>query len=213
MTTEEYSKQFSEDDAPGWLAMDAALEKIYTTQEPRHFGSVIKYMMGGPDPLDGTSIYDSHEQTFHRHVVSYGMSELYYAPESAGKEFSNWGFEFTMRIKSVEGEADPKWVIGLMNNLARYVFQSGNWFEDYHYIPANGPIKLESKTDKVGILFITDPQLGTIETPHGKVTFLQLIGITEAQLERLKSSPEEAPLLIEELRISNPLFITDLEEI
>ena len=212
MTSEEYSKQFNEEDAPGWLAIDAAIEKIYPGQEPRHYASVIKYMIGGPDPLDGTSVYDSQQQTFHRHIVSYGMSELYFAPEKSDKEFSNWGFEFTMRIKSTEGEEDPKWVIGLMNNLARYVFQSGNWFEDYHYIPANGPIRLESKTDKVGVLFITDPELGTIATPHGQVTFLQLVGITEAQLERLKQSPEQAVLLIEEMRINKPLLITDLEE-
>lgn len=213
MTSEEYIKQFSEDEAPGWLAMDKATEDLYGDQEPRHYASVIKYILGGPDPLDGTSVYDSQKQTFHRHIVSYGMSELYYAPDKADKEFSNWGFEFTMRIKSKEGDEDPKWVVGLMNNLARYVFQSGNWFEDYHYIPANGPIKLESTTDKVGILFISDPELGNIDTPHGKVTFLQLIGITEQELERLKKSPEEGPLLIEEIRINNPLFITDLNEV
>lgn len=212
MTTEEYSKKFTEEEAPGWLAMDAAIDTLYPGHEPRHFASVIKYMLGGPDPLDGTSVYDSHEQTFHRHIISYGMSELYYAPESVGKEFSNWGFEFTMRVKSREGEDDPKWVIGLMNNLARYVFQSGNWFDEYHYIPANGPIRLDYKTDKVGILFVADPQLGSIETPHGKVTFLQMIGITEDQLTRLKSSPEQAEILVEEMRVNNPLFITDLDE-
>ncbi|HSY61507.1 MAG TPA: suppressor of fused domain protein [Cytophaga sp.] len=212
MTSEEYIKQFSEDEAPGWLAMDVSLEKLYPAQEPRHYASVIKYMMGGADPLDGTSIYDSQQQAFHRHIVSYGMSELYYAPDKSDKEFSNWGFEFTMRVKDKEGNEDPQWVIGLMNNLARYVFQSGNWFEDHHYIPANGPIKLNSSTDKVGILFISDPELGTIDTPHGKLTFLQMIGITEAQLERLKQHPEEGPLMIEEFRVNNPLFITDLNE-
>ena len=210
MTSEEYSKQFTEDDTPGWEAIDAAIEKIYPGQEPRHYASVMKYMIGGPDPIDGTSIYDSTQQTFHRHIISYGMSELYYAPEQAEKEFSKWGFEFTMRIKSAEGEDEPRWVIGLMNNLARYVFDTGNWFEEYHYIPANGPIKLESKTDKVGILFITDPELGTIATPHGQLTFLQLIGITEEQLERLKKSPEQGELLVEEIRVVNPLFITEL---
>lgn len=210
MSAEEYTKQFNEEEAPGWLAIDSAIENIYPAQEPRHFGSVIKYMIGGPDPLDGASIYDSEEQTYHRHIISYGMSELYYAPEQVGKDFSKWGFEFTMRIKSNKGDDDPKWVIGLMNNLARYVFDSGNWFEDYHYIPTNSPIKLESKTDKVGILFITDPELGIITTPHGQVTFLQMVGITEAQLERLKQSPEQAEILVEKLRVNNPLLITEL---
>lgn len=210
MSVEEYTKQFTEEDAPGWLAIDSAIEKIYPGQEPRHFGSVIKYMMGGPDPIDGSSIYDSQKQTFHRHIVTYGMTELYYAPDQVGKEFSKWGFEFTMRIKSTEGEDDPKWVISLMNNLARYVFQSGNWFEEYHYIPTNSPIKLESNTDKFGILFVTDPELGTIVTPHGQVTFLQMVGITQAQLERLKQNPEQAEVLVAELRVNNPLLITEL---
>jgi len=78
MTSEEYSQKFTEDAASGWLAMETATatatEKVYGSQEPRHFGSVIKYLLGGPDPLNGTSIYDSQEQTFHRHIVSYRMS-------------------------------------------------------------------------------------------------------------------------------------------
>lgn len=210
MTPEEYTQQFKEEDAVGWLAIDKQVEQLYGTQEPRHYASVIKYMMGGPDPIDGSSIYDSDKQTPHRHIVTYGMSELYYNPEKAGGDFSGWGFELTMRVKKTAEEEDPKWAISLMNNLARYVFESGRWFEEYHYIPANGPIRLDYETDLVGILFVTDPELGKISTPHGEVTFLQLVGITGAELERLQNKPEEAEQMIAEMRASNPLFITDL---
>jgi hypothetical protein len=209
MTEEEYIKQYKEEDAPGWLAIDAALDSLYPHQEPRHYASAIKYMMGGPDPLDGASIYDSHEQTFHRHVVSYGMSELYYAPEKAGGDFNGWGFEFTFRLKSNEADEDPQWVVGLMNSLARYVFESGNWFDNYHYVPANGPIRLGYSTEMVGILFTTDPELGTIVTPHGQLTFLQMVGVTSAELERL-TREGEAEKLIAEMRVNNPLLITEL---
>ncbi|MGQ3014893.1 MAG: suppressor of fused domain protein [Flavobacteriales bacterium] len=213
MTQEEYKKQFSEDDAVGWMAIDEQLKTVYGDTEPRHFGSLIKYMMGGEDPIDGTSIYDSEKQEFHRHFVSYGMSELYYNEEKAGGEFSRWGFEFTFRLKPFEGDDEnPTWVISMMNNLARYVFNSGNWFEVNHFVPANGPIRLDTETDIVGLVFAEDPELGRIQTPHGEVIFLQMVGITSAELEHLKENPTLGAVeeLINELKKDNPLLITDL---
>ncbi|WP_282179860.1 suppressor of fused domain protein [Maribacter stanieri] len=58
-----------------------------------------------------------------------------------------------------------------MNNLARYVFKSGKWFEENHILPANGPIRLNTDTKIAGFVFALDPELGTIETPHGEVAF------------------------------------------
>ena len=74
----EYVERYdgADDAAPGWDAIDAALKKIYPNTEARHYGTIIKFMLGGKDPLDGISIYDNSEQEFHRHVVSYGMSDL-----------------------------------------------------------------------------------------------------------------------------------------
>ncbi len=40
MTQEEYKARFSKDDAPGWEAIDAALEKLYGAQEPQHFAQL-----------------------------------------------------------------------------------------------------------------------------------------------------------------------------
>lgn len=210
-----YENTFSADDAVGWLAIDDALDRIYHHLEPRHYGPLcgLHFVAGGTDPIDGTSIYDSNNGGFHRHLISYGMSDLYYDPEKAGAEFSKWGFEFTMRIKPFEAdETDPLWAVHVMNNLARYVYDSGNWFEQNHFIPANGPIRLDTETDITGIVFALDPELGKIQTPHGEVSFLQLVGITENEVQRLKANPtqDEVARLIEELRQDNPLLITDL---
>lgn len=220
LTEEEYKKQFSEEDSPGWDAIDEALDKIYSTQEPRHYGTIIKYVMGGEDPLDGISVYDNNEQKFHRHIVSYGMSELYYSSESAENEFSGWGFEFTFRIVPFEGDEDandvknePHWAMSLMQNLARYVFESKKWFEAYHFIPANGPIRLETDTKLVGVAFVPDPQLGVIDTPHGEVSFLQMVGLTQKELDWLLEDPKTTRVeeLINKMRADNPLLITDLK--
>ncbi len=213
MTQEEYTSQFTEDDSVGWMTIDKQLKTIYPSQKERHYAPPIHYMIGGNDPIDGSSIYDNDEQTFHRHIISYGMSELYYSPDKAGSEFSKWGFEFTFRIVPFAGDkADPLWAVAVMNNLARYVFSSGRWFEEYEFIPANGPIRLETDTDIVGLVFVADPQLGKINTPHGELTFLQMVGLSTKELKRLQKDPtiENVKKLIDEMRVNNPLLITDL---
>lgn len=147
------------------------------------------------------------------------MSELYYSPESVENEFSGWGFEFTFRIVPFAGDKDadkaknePYWAMNLMQNLAKYVFNSKKWFEAYHFIPANGPIRLDSDTKLVGIAFVPDPQLGVIDTPHGEVSFLQMVGLTQQELDWIyqDTTTSRVEQLIDKMRQDNPLLITDL---
>jgi hypothetical protein len=141
------------------------------------------------------------------------MLELYYAPDKAGGDFSKWGFEFTFRlVPFADDKTDPLWAVAVMNNLARYVFRSGRWFEEYEFVPANGPIRLDTETDIVGLAFVRDLELGKIDTPHGEVTFLQMVGLTVKELERLQADPiiDNVKALLDEMRVNNPLLITDL---
>lgn len=216
MTQKEYKNIFDEEDAVGWLEIDKVVEGIYGDQKPRHYAPPVHYMVGGEDPLDGVSIYDSQKDMFHRHLVSYGMSELYYNEEAAGGEFSKWGFEFTFRLKPFDEDGDdPTWVVNLMNNLAHYVIKSGKWFEEYHVIPANGPIRLNSTAEIniVGVAFVSDPELGKIQTPHGEVSFLQMVGLTANEMNRITSASsayDEVKKVLDEMKTTNPLMITDL---
>lgn len=217
MTQKEYKETFDEDDAVGWDALNSKLIEVYGKMEPRHYAPPLSMMLGGKDPIEGTSIYDSNKQEFHRHLVSFGMSELYYNEEAAGGEFSKWGFELTFRLKPFkedEKDEDPFWVIEVMNNLARYVYESKQWFEVYDFIAANGPIRTETEAtiDIVGLIFVPDPELGKLETPNGEVQFLQMVGITSKELERLEANPirGEVKKLADELAVNNPLLITDL---
>lgn len=36
-------------DAPGWDAIDSRLREVYGSQEPRHWGTLIRAMLGGPE--------------------------------------------------------------------------------------------------------------------------------------------------------------------
>jgi len=213
MDINQYRKLYdAEDAAPGWDAIDSRLEEVYGSKEPRHWATLHKAMLGGPDPLDGISAYESNAGGIsHLHFCTYGYSELYYNEEAVGKYCSGFGFEMTFRLASpLPPTEEPSWVLNLLQNLARYVFNSGKWFEEYHWIPANGPIRLESETDIVGLAFTLDPELPPIESPHGTVEFIQAFGITSAELASLKAKSRSSQEIIEEQRRLNPMLVTDL---
>ncbi len=212
MNREEYKKIFTTDDAPGWSAIDAVTEKLYPDQEPMHWAATPHYAVGGNDPIDGISFYRAYyDGELYYHFVTYGFSNLYYDEENCEEEFSKWGFELTFRVKPFYlDDEHPKWVYGLLQNIARYVFKSGKWFEPYHYMPANGPIRLNTETDITGLAFLLDPEMGEIATPNGKVQFLQIYGITNKELKAIKGDNSDAKQLIDSARASNPLLITDL---
>ncbi len=90
------------------------------------------------------------------------------------------------------------------------MFNSGKWFEPYHYIPANGPIRLDTETEITGLAFCLDPELGEIETPNGKVQFLHMFGITDNELQSLKEDETHVKSIFDNIKASNPLLITDL---
>ncbi|OLB81121.1 MAG: hypothetical protein AUI14_04465 [Actinobacteria bacterium 13_2_20CM_2_71_6] len=202
-------------EAAGWRAIDDALHRLYGDVEPVHLATLHKWHLGGPDPLDGISAYPRAEPVPHWHLVSYGMSELY-EKNSKVPEASGWGFEFTIRVAApVDANADngqrpPNWALDLMQNLARYVFNSGNWFEPGHYVDAGGPLALERDDSALrAIVFALDPELGTIETPHGRVDFLQIIGVTPDEYETVRHSDTFA--LLNALTPYLPLWVTDLD--
>jgi suppressor of fused len=144
----------------------------------------------------------------HWHYVSYGMSELY-DKASEDKDVSGWGFEFTFRLnRENPSEEPPLWPLSLMQNLARYVVKTGNVFAAGHSLPLNGPIALETGTALHAAMFIEDPELQTIETPHGKLQFLLLVGATLDELAAARAWDSERLLAM--MRPTNPFLVTDL---
>jgi len=198
-------------DTPGWDAINAALLPLYAGQEPRHFGTALPYTLGGQDPLDGISVYWAQAPVPHWHYVTYGLSELY-AKEGSDASTSGYGFELTFRLAADAGEnADstpPAWPMNLLQNLARYVFSSGNVFEDGHHLNANGPIALETGTRLCHLAFVADPQLPARATANGQLQFLQVVGLTDGEMDAIKRWSTRGVLQV--LEPAMPLWITDL---
>jgi hypothetical protein len=195
-------------DAPGWDAIDAALRPIYGEREPYHVGTVIPYALGGPDPIHGISAYKNAEPAPHWHFVTYGFSELW-AKESSDPDVSGFGFELTFRPTCKAKEKKPPiWALNFLQNLGRYVFETGNPFGLGHTLPLNGPIEQGSPTLIHAASFAADPQLPPVATPNGRVEFLQIVGLTMDELAAISSWNATAFL---ELRSrDDPFLLTDL---
>lgn len=198
---------------PGWDAIREACERIYPDQlDPLHYATIIKYALGGNDPIDGVSIYRVKEPRPHWHYVSFGFSDLYGdqdGPDQDGE--SGYGFELTFRLaddEALTSEHAPVWPISLMQNLARYVFSTGNTFDAGHHLDANGPIEADGNTRLSAIGFVVDPALGIIDTPSGQVKFLQMLGLTGDDLADAKAW--HSTKLYELLMSVYPLGITDM---
>lgn len=202
----------SDDASPGWDAISTRLDQLYPGQEPKHFGTLISYRLGGPDPLDGISAWRRTDPVPHWHFVTYGFSELY-SKESDDPEVSGYGFELTFRLAiAPEAAADaepPMWALGFLQNLARYVFQSGNVFKDGDWMTANGPIALEQATQICSMGFVTDPELAeSLATPNGSVAVLQVVGLT---LDEERAAKQwRTRNLLDVLLPHMPLWVTDL---
>lgn len=195
--------------ADGWAAIDEALEQLYGEQEQKHYGTAIPYMLGGPDPLNGISVYEVREPLPHWHFVTYGFSELY-EKESEDPEHSGYGFELTFRLfKPATEDEPPAWALNLLQNLGRYVFNSGNVFRSGDYMDANGPIALEADTLLTALAFIADPLLPAIDTPNGRLEFIQLVGITNDEL--LAMQVWNTLGVLAEMTEHLPLYMTDLQ--
>ncbi|MEE7548053.1 suppressor of fused domain protein, partial [Xanthomonas sp. Kuri4-1] len=195
-------------DSPGWDAIDAELARHYPQQSPRHYGALLSPALGGNDPLYGISAYWRDLPQPHWHFVTYGFSELY-DKEGDDPEISGWGFELTFRLAAAPGSEPPNWALNFLQNLARYVFGSGNPFEHGHYLNANGPIAADSDSLIRAVAFVRDPELATLQTPNGRVEFLQVVGLTDDEELAIKrwSTVDVLEALVERM----PLWITSLE--
>jgi hypothetical protein len=197
---------------PGWDAISQALCAAHPGQVPRHFGTALPWTLGGKDPLDGVSVYWSGQGRPHWHYVSYGLSELF-DKESDDADVSGFGFELTFRLAAAEGstEADspPTWPMSLLQNLARYVFQTGNVLEAGHHLDANGPIAAGHTTALRHLAFVEDPQLPARDTPNGRLQFLQAVGLTDGEQGAILAWSTGGVLKALEPTMS--LWITDLD--
>jgi len=189
----------------GWNSITAAFDKMYPNQtEPLHFAPMISWRLGGDDPLDGISVYEAKD--FY-HFVTYGFSELY-EKESSNSEYSGYGFELTLKLKKTKGvdEEELKCMGGIFQALARFVFSDSEIFQPYEYIYTGQKNGMDIKSESNITGFITLPdEAGVIDTPFGKLEFVQLLGMTDKELMTIVDKKHTVRELIEKFDLTNQL--------
>lgn len=173
----------------GWKAIEEAFLKAYPGQDnPNHYGVLIPWQLGGKDPLDGFSIYDSGDCW---HFVTFGLSELY-EKESEDSEYSGYGMEFTLRLKKgcyENEESELQCICGIFQSIARITFNSGELFNAWEWIYTGQKTGMDTRqlSKLTGFFTIPDTKIPPIDTPNGKVEFVEFVGATDAELLKLQS--------------------------
>lgn len=191
IVTDDSAKNIPEEDinASGWDAIIAEFERVYPGQDnPKHYGTLIPWRLGGPNPLDGTSIYDGGD---YWHFVTFGLTELY-EKESEDKEYSGYGMEFTFKLKKgCYGQADEeeefRCICSNLDNIAKLTFDKGELFlpNEYVYTGQTEGIDRYQTSKLTGFITVSDPTVNTLETPNGKVEFVEFIGVTDSELKAI----------------------------
>ena len=182
-------KNEDEEEMLGWDFITQEAERIYIGQtDPKHYGALIKWRLGGPDPLDGISIYDGGD---YWHFVTYGLSELY-EKECDNKEWSGYGMEFTFKLKKdnyENEESEIKCICGVLQQIAKITFNNNEIFNPYEFLYTGQTQGIDAtrKSNITGFITIPDTNFQTINTPNGKVTFVEFIGATNEELIALKN--------------------------
>ena len=176
----------TDDNSPSWDVITAELEKAYPQQKnPKYYGTLVKHTLGGSDPLDGISVYDAGDFW---HFVGYGLSKLH-CKESNKVTDGDYRIELTFKFKKTSSY-DEEEMCGVCNNLqkiAKDIFSTGNLIfpNQYIYTKQTEGININRNSLLTGFLSASDDLLDTLDTPYGKLTFIALIGATDAELRAI----------------------------
>lgn len=187
--------------ADGWKAIEDAFQKVYPGQDnPKHYGTLIKWRFGGPDPLDGVSVYDGGD---YWHFVTFGLSELY-GKENDDPEWSGYGMEFTFRLKKgccEDEEYELKCVCGILQQIAKTTFDNGELYNAWEWLYSGQKEGIDGRqiSALTGFITVPDTLVQSIDTPNGHVDFVEFVGATDAELLKIQSKETNVRELFEKI--------------
>ncbi len=187
----------------GWNAIEEAFLKVYPGQDkPKHWGVLIPWRLGGNDPLQGMSAYDGGD---YWHCVTFGLSELW-EKESEDKEYSGYGMEFTLRLKkgcynAEDEENELRCVFRNFQAIARMTFTNGELFLPWEWLYTGQKQGMDFRqvSKLTGFITLPDTKISAIDTPNGKVEFVEFVGAADAELVRIQNKELDVKELYEKL--------------
>lgn len=194
--------------APGWDAIDGALQQLYRDVPPIHFGTLLPSNMETLSPLEGISVFHRDDPELHWHYITYGFTELY-DKESESAAWSGWGYELTFRLFDNGTLSEPPaWPLALLQGIAEYVFGFSARLRAGHPLGIGSNFGPGAPEDFNALVFAFDPELRPLESPYGRVEFLQIVGLYESERAWIEKSRDARPLLAR-LSKDSPLLVTN----
>eukprot|EP00088_Acartia_fossae_P059451 TRINITY_DN7057_c0_g1_i5.p1 TRINITY_DN7057_c0_g1~~TRINITY_DN7057_c0_g1_i5.p1 ORF type:complete len:449 (-),score=61.83 TRINITY_DN7057_c0_g1_i5:223-1569(-) len=207
--------------APGFQAIVCACQKLYPEQKnPLQLSTIVKYWLGGTDPLDYITVYSNNQEDScypHWHYVTCGLTDLHgdgrvHPPAASPIASSGYGFELTFRLRRREELVPPSWPVKVMQKIAKYVFETDNSLVPGDHI--TWADSLGASTVLKHLLVSEDSQLLPVTPgPLGSFRFLQLTCCTESELKAVQrwNGPGVLRLLQSSDLTGGSLLITDIE--
>lgn len=130
---------------------------------------------------------------------------------------NGFGLELTFRVKCDSDESwskePPEWPKSVMQAMARYVYQSKNTFNVGDHLWWQCSLDGKDNSSIEHILLALDPQLGDAQTNLGRVTFIQLVGVCQDELEAARDWTASGVLSImrEQEETGGFLLVTDMQ--
>lgn len=161
---------------------------------PRHW----HYVGFGLSDIHNYKFFYVAYETFRERDIQYKQStqplpDIYPPPYllQDHPDDNGFGFELTFRLRCNSdnewNQDPPDWPRKIMQDLARYVFQSRNTFSVGDHVAWHSPLDSDGKdgeSSRIKHLLMTfDPQLGRCETSLGSVNFIQIVGVCEEELQ------------------------------
>lgn len=152
----------------------AELERRYAGRAMRHWLAEVPWEQGGTSPFDDVVAIDVAEPVPHWAYVGVGLGDL--------------GFELTFRLRRDAGEdGPPEWPVEVLRNLGRYVLGTGNRIKARDWMPLHKPMTWDVPTELTALVFTHDADLGPMENDGIEVRFVQVVGVTDDELEAIKA--------------------------
>lgn len=179
--------KFEKGTKDGWDAITELCNEVYPDQKnPKHYGTLISWKLGGNDPLNGISVYDAGD---YWHFITYGLSELD-EKKSDIEDISGYGMEFTLKLKkdNYENEENEiRCICSILQAIARITVTKGEIFNAYEYLYTGQTdgIDCNKRSNITGFITIPDDKFHEIDTPNGRLNFVEFVGVTDNELKAI----------------------------
>ena len=174
--------------------LGAELERRYPGRAMRHWPAEVRWEEGGTSPFDDVIGIDVADPVPHWAYVGVGLGDL--------------GFEPTLRLHREPSEAEPpEWPVEVLRNLGRYVLGTGNRIKARDWMPLHKPMTWDVPTELTALVFTHDADLGPVDNDGIEVRFVQVVGVTDDELEAIKAWDVDRSLDL--WRRRNPHLVVD----